>query len=244
MKKLLSKVIVATVLASTIFSAAVPMAYAAETSEPTVTLNGDATNIPARYINGNLYFSVADFWKEVRYTPVENIKWYEDEQILTNGYIFLSIKDQNWYRRSDRTTRFSDPVIFENGIVWAQPSFLKDTNMNTTTYEKEQNALNFKQTYWEFPNGMHFDYYVPLIPLDDETGFPVFSKVEQVRKKGFDADRFHILSQELENGKTVYAYINKSDPHKFLLVTCVDDYVAYVLDNNGIFTYSDYGPRC
>ena len=105
-------------------------------------------------------------------------------------------------------------------------------------------SLNFKRTYWEFPGGKTYGYRLPLMQLDEETGLPDFLSVEQVRKKGsFSEKRFHILSQQLENGKTIYAYINKSDPHKFLLVTCVDGYVAHVLDNNGIFTYDDYGTR-
>lgn len=245
MKKLLSKTLVAAAAAASVFSASLPMAYAAEASTPKVTLNGDAIEIPARYINGKIYFSLADFWEEMTYTPSENIKWYEENQVLSNGSVFLSVKNQNWYRRSNQYTRLSDPVIFADGIVWTQPSILKDMNINTTSYEKNGDTLNFKQTFWEFPNGDYFPYRLAQIPLDKETGRPVFTSVEQVREKGsFSEKRFHILSQQLEDGKTIYAYINKNDPHKFLLVTCVDAYVAHILDNNGIFTYDDYGTRC
>ena len=144
-------------------------------------------------------------------------------------------------------TRFSDPVIVENGVVWAQASLIQDLDSGAVkdlVIENSDTSLNFKRTYWEFPGGKTYGYRLPLMQLDEETGLPDFLSVEQVRKKGsFSEKRFHILSQQLENGKTIYAYINKSDPHKFLLVTCVDGYVAHILDNNGIFTYDDYGTR-
>ena len=241
MKKRSTKTAVAAVFAAAIFSTVLPVTYAAE--PPTITLNGDTTEIAIRYIDGDLYFSISDFWEQVLSIPAENIKWYEDEQILFNGSIFLSVEDQQWYRRSDKTNRFSNPVIYEDGVVWTQPSILKDMNISTT-YEKDGNTLNFKQTYWEFPNGRQFDYWLSLIPLDKETGRPDFNSVEQVRTKGpFSEKHFHILSQELGNGKTVYAYISKVSPQNFILVTCADGYVAHVLDNNGVFTYNDYGLR-
>ena len=253
MKKHISKAALTAILAATLCSVSEPTAYAAEThAAPTITLNREPTEVRAKYINGDIYFSVIDYWTEVQRSDPTNIKWNEKKQLLSNGRTILSISDQTSYRQLNtgkkNITRFSDPVIVENGVVWAQASLIKDLDSGAVkdlVIENSDTSLNFKRTYWEFPGGKTYGYRLPLMQLDEETGLPDFLSVEQVRKKGsFSEKRFHILSQQLENGKTIYAYINKSDPHKFLLVTCVDGYVAHILDNNGIFTYDDYGTRC
>lgn len=254
MKKHISKAALSTVLVAALCSVSAPMAYAAETQEPAtpaITLNREPTEVRAKYINGDIYFSIIDYWTEVQRSDPANIKWNEEKQLLSNGRTILSISDQTSYRQLNagkkNITRFSDPVIVENGVVWAQASLIKDLDSGAVkdlVIENSDTSLNFKRTYWEFPGGKTYGYRLPLMQLDEETGLPDFLSVEQVRKKGsFSEKRFHILSQQLENGKTIYAYINKSDPHKFLLVTCVDGYVSHILDHNGIFTYSDYGTR-
>lgn len=230
----------ATVFAS-FLSLGMHMAYAAETfvQTPSVTINGNAADIRAKYVNHKIYFSIADFWIEARYNDPDKIKLYQEDQVLSDGYNFISVEDQNWYRHANKTTPFTDPIFLEDDTVWVSVSALKDMGYRTPIAEIKDDTLNFKQTYWEFPNGEPYWYYLPLIPVDEETGLPAFSKVAQIKEDGnFNEADFHILSQELENGKTVFAYINKNSPQKFLLVTCVDGYVAHVLDNDCIFHYA------
>lgn len=254
MKKHISKAALTAVLAAALCSVSAPMAYAAETlhpATPTITLNREPTEVRAKYINGDIYFSIIDYWTQVQCSDPTKIKWDEEKQLLSNDRTILSISDQTSYLQlsagKKNITKFSSPVIVENGVVWAQASLIKDLDSGTVkdiVVENGDTSLNFKRTYWEFPGGETYAYRLPLLQLDEETELPDFLSVEQVRKKGsFSEKRFHILSQQLEDGKTIYAYINKSDPHKFLLVTCIDGYVAHILDNNGIFTYSDYGTR-
>lgn len=241
-------------MAAALCSVSAPTAYATETQEPatpTITLNREPTEVRAKYINGDIYFSVIDYWTQVQCSDPTNIKWNKEKQLLSNGRTILSISDQTSYLQLNtgkkNIARFSDPVIVENDVVWAKASLIKDLDSGTVkdiVVENSDTSLNFKRTYWEFPGGKTYAYRLPLMRLDEETGLPDFLSVEQVRKKGtFSEKRFHILSQQLEDGKTIYAYLNKSDPHKFLLVACIDGYVAHILDNNGIFTYNDYGTR-
>ncbi|WP_458408171.1 hypothetical protein [Anaerotignum sp.] len=249
MKKLLSKTSIAAVVTAAILSTGVPMAYAAEIPEnpvPAVTLNGESTDIRAKYIKGKLYFSVTDFWSTVQGYESKDIKWYDEEQILSNGSIFLSVKDQNWYRYANKTTAFSDPIIYENGTVWVSPSFVKDThtgNIKDISVESRDNTLSFKKTFWVFPNETSCDYRLPVIGIDPKNNLPDFASVSLLKEKGFSESKFHILTQELDDNKIVFAYISKTLPQNFLLVTVSDGYVSCVLDNNGVFTYQDYGLR-
>lgn len=249
MKKFLSKTLVAATVVTSVFSASLPMACAAETHEapvPVITLNGKSANIRGKYINGKPYFSVSDYWVSVQGYELEDIKWYEEEKVLSNGSIFLSVEDQNWFRRADKTNRFSKPVILSDGIVWAPSSFVKDThtgNINDITVKTHGNTLEFRKTFWSFPNDTSCAYRLPVITIDSKTGHPNFSSVPLLKEKGFSEKNFHILTQALEDNKTVFAYISKTQPQNFLLVTVIDGSVSEVLDNNGIFTHQDYGLR-
>ena len=249
MKKLLSKTLVAATVVASVFFASLPMAYAAETQEPVtpiITLNGETTDIRGIYVDGKPYFSVSDYWITVQGYDPEDIKWYNEEKILSNGSIFLSVEDQNWFRRADKTFRFSKPIIFSDNTVWAPSSFVKDThigNINDITVKTHGSTLEFRKTFWSFPNDTYCAYRLPVITIDSKTGHPNFASVPLLKEKGFSEKKFHILTQELEDNKTVFAYISKVRPQNFLLVTVINGSVSEVLDNNGIFTYQDYGLR-
>lgn len=249
MKNFLRRAALSTALFASFLSLGLPPTYAAET-QPTVTINGDPADIQAKYINNKLYFSLSDFLIEAAYADPNNIEWNEKEQALFNGHTVFSVKEQCVYRQnsiddSDRVRRkdianFADPIIYKDDTLWATASSLKDLpSYRTFTPEIENDTLNLKKTYWEDSNGTPFPYLLHLIPLEKETGRPAFSQNELIQKKiDFSEDHYHILSQELENGKIVFAYVRKSDPQNFALVTCVDGYVAHVLDHNGIFDSS------
>lgn len=246
MKKFLSKISVTAALAAALLITVVPMAYAADASEPLIKLNGETVDIRGMYVDGKPYFSVSDYWITVQGYDPEDIKWYNEEKILSNGSIFLSVKDQNWFRRADQTFLFSKPIIFSDGTVWAPSSFVKDThtgNINDITVKTHGNTLEFRKTFWSFPNDTSCAYRLPVITIDSKTDRPNFASVPLLKEKGFSEKKFHILTQELEDNKTVFAYISKVQPQNFLLVTVIDGAVSEVLDNNGIFTYQDYSLR-
>lgn len=257
MKHFLCRVTLSAALLASFLPLGFIPAYAAET-QPTVTINGDPADIHAKYINNELYFSLSDFLTKAAYADPTDIKWDEKEQVLFNGHTVFSVKEQCVYRqrtiddsgyvyRND-IANFTEPVIYEDDTLWATASFFKDLPSYRTFPEMENGTLNLKKTYWEASDGTPFPYLLPLIPLEKETGRPAFSPAfaenEVIQKRtDFSEDHYHILSQELENGKTVFAYVNKIDPRKFALVTCVDGYVAHVLDHNGIFDSNYFATR-
>lgn len=245
-------------LSTALFASFLPLGitpiYAAET-QPTVTINGEPADIQTKYINNKLYFSLSDFLIEAAYADPINIEWDEKEQALFNGHTVFSVKEQCVYlqhsiddsddmRRKD-IANFADPIIYKDDTIWATASSLKDLpSYRSFTPEMENGTLNFRKTYWEDSNGSPFPYFFHLIPLEKETGRPAFSQNELIQEKiDFSEDHYHILSQELENGKIIFAYVSKSDPRNFALVTCVDGYVSHVLDHNGIFDSSFYATR-
>ena len=155
MKKFLHWTGISTALFATFLSLGMHMAYAAETlsQSPSVTINGNAADIRAKYINQKIYFSIADFWTEARYNDPDKIKLYQEDQVLSDGYNFISVEDQNWYRHANKTTPFTDPIFLEDDTVWVSASALKDMGYRTPIAEIKDDTLTFKQTYCEFPNG-------------------------------------------------------------------------------------------
>jgi len=242
MKKKLQKAILLSVVAISLLPFGTLSAYGAEQT-PTVTFNGEPTDIRAKYIDDKFYFSLPDYWSAATdFSSPEEIQWNETEQTLTHNSLVISVKDRCWYRdhgqdaKRAHKIKFTEKIFYEDDTLWVAVSALRDLNPSPIPeIDLKGDILNFKRTFWQIPDGTPYKYRIPLIPLDEETGRPAFSKITQIREiANFNEDDFHILSEELEDGKTIFAYINRQDPQSFLFVTCVDGYVADVLDHSAV----------
>lgn len=72
-------------------------AYAAEMpaqTEASVTLNSQPADVYAEMIDGKLYFSLRDYWVNIQRLSPERVKWFGDAQAVTDGNLFLFLKDQ------------------------------------------------------------------------------------------------------------------------------------------------------
>lgn len=242
MKKKLQKTILLSIVAVSLLPFGTLPVYGAEQT-PMVTINGDATGIRAKYINEKFYFSLPDYWSVTTdfFSP-KDIRWDETEQTFTHNSLVISVKDRCWYRdrgqdaKRARKTKFTEKIFYENNTLWVAVSALRDLDPSPIPeIDLKGDTLNFKRTFWKTSNSTPYRYRIPLIPLDEETGRPAFSKITQIREiSDFNEDNFYILSEELEDGKIIFAYMDRRNPQNFLLVTCIDGYVAHVLDHNAI----------
>ena len=242
MKKMLRHVGVSAALFASFLSLGISPAYAEETTlstSPVVTINGEAAPIHAEIVNGKLYFSLRDYWVNVKETAPEKIKWYGDTQTVSNGYAFVFLDNQTFRSELNQTGTLTDAAILKDGRVMVTASYLLD-NGDTRRYMVNdfENTLQFKKATWERANAPLSERYHPLpIPLDAETGLPAFETCNLLEGKNFSNDDFNITKEETADGKTIFTYTSKADAAKTLVVTVVDGYVTHVLDNNAVFSY-------
>ena len=127
MKKFLSKTLVAAAVAASVFSASLPMAYAAETQKPVVpiiTLNGEPADVRAKMVNGKVYLSIRDFWVNIDRRDPESIKWYPEQRTVSDGYNFIRLDEQTVYIDSVGVIPLEDPALLIDGTTYMAASFL------------------------------------------------------------------------------------------------------------------------
>lgn len=242
MKKLLRHVGVSAALFASFLSLSISPVYAEEAAlpaAPVVTINGEAAPIHTEIINGKLYFSLRDYWVNIKETAPEKIKWYSDTQTVSNGSDFVFLNSQSLRNVFNQTSALSDTAILKDGRVMVTASYLQD-NSDTHWYlvNDTENTLQFQKTTWVLANAPLSERYRPQpIPLDAETGLPAFETCSLLENKNFSNDRFNITKEETADGKTIFTYVSKADVAKTLVVTAVDGYVTHVLDNNAVFSY-------
>ena len=243
MKKTLRHVGISTALFASFLSLGMHLAYAEEPASPLVTVNGEAAPIYAESINGKLYFSLRDYWVNVKETAPEKITWYGDTQTVSNGSDFVFLDSQSFRSAFNQTDALSDAAILKDGRVMVTASYLQD-NGDTRWYmvSDSENTLQFKKTTWEMANApLSARYRTQPVPLNAETELPAFETCNLLEGKNFSNDDFNITKEETADGKTIFTYTSKADAAKTLVVTVVDGYVTHVLDNNAVFSYQ---PRC
>lgn len=240
MKKMLHHVGVSAALFASLLSLGISPAYAEEgapSTAPVVTINGEAAPIHTETVNGKLYFSLRDYWVNVREIAPEKIKWYGDTQTVSNGYAFVFLDNQTFRSELNQTGALTDAAILKDGRVMVTASYLLD-NGDTRWYmiNDTENTLEFKKATWELANALK-EYHPLPIPLDTETGLPAFETCHLLEGKNFSNDDFNITKEETADGKTIFTYTSRADASKTLVVTVVDGYVAHVLDNNAVYSY-------
>ena len=242
MKKLLSKATVATVLAATMFSTTLPMAYAAETQElvtPTITLNGEPVDVRAKIINGNIYFSIRDFWVNIDRRAPESIKWYPEQRTVSDGYNFIRLDEQTVYIDSVGVIPLEDPALLIDGTTYMAASFLDSHSTSfRTDHEVTDTGIHFRNMIWE-QNGvdMKRQFSISPIPVDEKLGYPNFEALVPVYEYGFRNENVSITKTDLEDGKTLFTYVSKDDPEKTLTATVQHGYISHVADNGLINLY-------
>ena len=240
MKKLLSKATVATVLAATMFSTTLPMAYAAETQElvtPTITLNGEPADVRAKIINDKVYFSIRDFWVNIDRRAPESIKWYPKQRTVSDGHNFIRLDDQTVYIDSVGVIPLEDPALLIDGTTYMAASFLQSSS-NRVEYEVTDTGIHFRNVIWE-QNGYDLKrhFRIPLIPVDEELGYPNFEALVPAYDYGFRNENVTVTKTELEENKTIFTYTSKDTPEKTLTATVQHGYVSHVSDNGLINLY-------
>ena len=240
MKKLLSRTLVAATVMASIFSTALPMAYAAEAQEPVapiITLNGEPADVRAKIINGKIYFSIRDFWVKIDRDEPENIKWFPEAKTVSDGYDFIRLNDQTLYRAGIGRFPLKDPALLIDGTTYMAASFLQ-SSANCVEYEVTDTGIHFRNVIWE-QNGYDLKrhFRIPLIPVDEELGYPNFEALVPAYDYGFRNKNVTVTKTELEDGKTLFTYVSKDNPEKTLTATVQHGYVSHVADNGLINLY-------
>ena len=242
MKKFLSKTLVAAAAAASVFSASLPMAYAAETQEPitpTITLNGEPADVRAKMVNGKVYLSIRDFWVNIDRRDPESIKWYPEQRTVSDGYNFIRLDEQTVYIDSVGVIPLEDPALLIDGTTYMAVSFLDSHSTSfRTDHEVTDMGIHFRNMIWE-QNGvdMKRQFSVPVIPVDEELGYPNFEALVPVYEYGFRNENVSITKTDLEDGKTLFTYVSKDDPEKTLTATVQHGYISHVADNGLINLY-------
>lgn len=246
MKKFLSKTLVAATAVTSIFSASLPMTYAAETTEmtqPIITLNGEQANVRAKMINDKVYFSIRDFWVNIDRDDPESIKWFPETKTVSDGFNFIRLNDQTLYIAGMGMIPLEDPALLIDGTTYMAASFLHTSNIsNRVEYEVTDTGIHFRNVIWE-QNGLDLkrEFRIPPISVDEELGYPNFETLIPAYDYGFRNENINITKTELEDGKTLFTYVSKDDPEKNLTATVQHGFVSHVSDNGLI---SLYRPRC
>ena len=242
MKKLLSKATVAAVLTATLFSTALPMAYAAEVQEPitpVITLNGEPTDVRAKIIDGKIYFSIRDFWVNIDHREPESIKWYQEQRTVSDGYNFIRLNDQTIYIDSLGVIPLEDPALLIDGTTYMAASFLDSHSTSFhTDYELTDTGIHFRNLIWEqdgYDMKRHFN--VSAIPMDEELGYPNFEALKPAYEYGFRNKNVTVTKTELDENKTIFTYTSKDTPEKTLTATVQHGYVSHISDNGLINLY-------
>ena len=242
MKKLLSKTLVAATVVASVFSTFLPMAYAAETQElvtPTITLNGEPADVRAKIINDKVYFSIRDFWVNIDRRAPESIKWYPEQRTVSDGYNFIRLDEQTVYIDSVGVIPLEDPALLIDGTTYMAASFLDSHSTSFhTDYELTDTGIHFRNLIWEQKGvDMKRHFSVPVIPVDEELGYPNFESFVLAYNYGFRNKNVTVTKTELEDGKTLFTYVSKDNPEKTLTATVQHGYVSHVADNGLINLY-------
>ena len=242
MKKLLSKTLVTAAVVASVFSASLPMAYAAEmqeTTTPIVTLNGEPADVRAKMIDGKIYFSIRDFWENINRRDSADIKWFPEQRTVSDGHNFIRLNDQTLYIAGMGAIPLEDPALLIDGTTYMAASFLQTSNIsNRVEYEVTDTCLHFRNVIWEQKGvDMKRQFRIPLIPVDEKLGYPNFETLIPAFDYGFRNKNVTVTKTELEENKTIFTYTSKEDPEKTLTATVQHGYVSHVADNGLINLY-------
>ena len=242
MKKFLSKTLVAATVAASVFSASLPMAYAAETQEPvtpTITLNGEPANVRAKMVNGKVYLSIRDFWVNIDRRDPENIKWYPEQRTVSDGYNFIRLDEQTVYIDSVGVIPLEDPALLIDGTTYMAASFLDSHSTSFhTDYELTDTGIHFRNLIWEQKGvDMKRHFSVPVIPVDEELEYPNFETLVLAYNYGFRNKNVTVTKTVPDENRTIFTYTSKDDPEKNLTATVQHGYVSHVADNGLINLY-------
>lgn len=219
--------------------------YAAEMpaqTEASVTLNSQPADVYAEMIDGKLYFSLRDYWVNIQRLSPERVKWFGDVQAVSDGNLFLFLKDQTCQGYfSAEALPLTEPAILKGGRVLVTPAFLLQDSHFPVINRKillvpGENTLDFRMTFWE-GNPQLPDYYT-LIPLDAETGFPDFENNMPWPDTVLNPEDFNIVKTEAEDGTQIFTYVSKTDAEKILTATVWDGYVTHIKEQNAVFPIS------
>lgn len=242
MKKLLSKTLVAATVVASVFSASLPMAYAAETQEPvtpTITLNGEPADVRAKMVNGKVYVSIRDFWVNIDHREPESIKWYPETRTVSDGYNFIRLNEQIVSINGFYSLPLEDPALLIDGTTYMAASFLDSHSTSfRTDHEVTDTGIHFRNMIWE-QNGvdMKRQFSISPIPVDEKLGYPNFEALVPIYEYGFRNENVSITKTDLEDGKTLFTYVSKDDPEKTLTATVQHGYISHVADNGLINLY-------
>lgn len=242
MKKFLSKTLVAATVAASVFSAFLPMAYAAETQEPitpTITLNGEPADVRAKMVNGKVYLSIRDFWVNIDRRDPESIKWYPEQRTVSDGYNFIRLDEQTVYIDSVGVIPLEDPALLIDGTTYMAASFLDSHSTSFhTDYELTDTGIHFRNLIWEQKGyDLKGDFRVPVIPIDEALGYPNFETLVLAYNYGFRNKNVTVTKTVPDENRTIFTYTSKDDPEKTLTATVQHGYVSHVADNGLINLY-------
>ena len=247
MKKFLSKTLVAAAAAASVFSASLPMAYAAETQKPitpTITLNGEPADVRAKMVNGKVYFSIRDFWVNIALIESNEIKWYADTQTVSDGWNYIQLDDQTLYSPyTGKHLPLSDPAILLDGTTYVAASFLDDIiNCKYVKQTISDTSIHFRNLIWEQDGyDLKYHYRVSPIPVNTKTGLPDFESLlernSRYMKFDFRTEDYDITKTETEDGGAIFHYVCKNDPERTLIAQVQDGYVSHVMDHGAIILY-------
>lgn len=238
MKKLIRRAGISTALFASFLSMGIAPAYA-EDSAPIISLNGEASHVRAKYIDGKLYFSLRDFWTNVVQRDPAKIIWYGDAQTVSDGWNFVCLQDQTIYSPSAKKHPLTDSAVLTDGTVYVSAAFLEDTDSYSfIPYHATEHFIEFHNMIWE--QGEIKQYAAP-IPIDVKTNLPDFEGfLETYRHRAssdFLTEDYTVTTAEAPDGSTVYTYVSKTDSAKSLVATARDEYVFHVEDHGAINLY-------
>ncbi len=252
----LSKLGIPAALALSMLTAA-PCAFAADAptaedaaieatlaEEPLVTLNGKAAPVRAEIIDGKLYFSLRDYWANVTWRKPENIRWHGLSQTVSDGFDFLSLKEQQLSAPIiGMVEKLSEPAILKDGTVYVTPAYLDiSRGSNRIKHDTDGNQLHLHRLTW-VQNGVDLtaEGHISVYPvaMNTEKGLPDFeSRLAHEYFSYFDYsdDLFDITKTE-DGDKTIFTYVMKEDPSRSMTVTVEDGYVSRIEDNHALDIY-------